>query len=180
MNNRRYLFTLTGLMTAVLCVIAPMSIPLPGGVPLSLANLAILLTVYLLGGRAGVVSSMLYLLLGAVGLPVFSGFSGGIGVLIGPTGGFLVGYLLLAMLAGAFVRGDETGRGRCALGMVLGLFAAYVPGVFWFAYVSGVGPARAAVVCVLPFLPGDALKLGLTLWIGPRVREAIRRSGVQH
>ena len=85
--------TLVGVMTAVTCILGPFSIPLPfSPVPISFTNLAVYLTVYVLGMKFGTISFITYLLLGAVGLPVFSAFTGGIGKLAGPTGGYLIGY----------------------------------------------------------------------------------------
>lgn len=91
--------TLTALMAAMLCVLGPLSIPI-GPVPLSLATLVIYLSVYLLGWKWGLVSVVVYLLVGMSGVPVFSGFGGGLGRLLGPTGGYLIGYLPLAALSG--------------------------------------------------------------------------------
>ena len=89
-------------ITALLCVLGPLTIPI-GPVPISLAPLAILLGVYILGMKRGTIACMMYLLIGAIGLPVFSGFSGGLGKLAGPTGGYLLGYIFLALIAGFFI-----------------------------------------------------------------------------
>ena len=98
--TKTYRLALIGVMTAILCILGPLSIPLPfSPVPLSLTNFAILLAVFLLGWKWGTVSCGIYLLLGLVGVPVFSGFSGGMAKLLGPTGGYLVGFLLLAVIS---------------------------------------------------------------------------------
>lgn len=89
-----YQLVLTGVLTAVICILGPMTLMIPiSPVPISLANLAICLSIVILGMKLGTLSCILYLLIGLAGLPVFSGFSGGIGKLAGPTGGYLVGYL---------------------------------------------------------------------------------------
>ena len=85
-----YLMSVTALMAAVTCILAPMSIPI-GPVPISLTNLAIYLSLYLLGWKWGTVSYLVYVVIGAVGVPVFSGFTGGLGKLAGPTGGYIAG-----------------------------------------------------------------------------------------
>ena len=96
--------TVTALMTAITCILAPMALPIPvSPVPISLTNLVIFFMAYILGTKLSVVSYVLYLLLGTVGLPVFSGFTGGVGKLLGPTGGYLIGFIFLAAIAGFFV-----------------------------------------------------------------------------
>ena len=96
--------TVTALMTAITCILAPMALPIPiSPVPISLTNLVIFFMAYILGMKLSVASYVLYLLLGTVGLPVFSGFSGGVGKLLGPTGGYLIGFIFLAAIAGFFV-----------------------------------------------------------------------------
>ena len=100
-SSRTKFLTLTGLMTAVICIVGPLSLPLPASpVPVTLTNFAIYIAVYVLGLKAGTVSCLIYLCLGAAGLPVFSAFSGGIGKLAGPTGGYLIGFLFLALIQG--------------------------------------------------------------------------------
>ena len=92
---------LIALMTAVTCVLGPLSIPLPfSPVPISLTNFAIFLAIFVLGMKSGTISFIIYLLLGAVGVPVFSSFRGGFQVLAGPTGGYLIGFIFLALIMG--------------------------------------------------------------------------------
>ena len=93
---------MTAVMTAVTCVLAPMSIPI-GPVPFSLTNFVIYISLYVLGWKWGTVSYAAYLLLGMVGMPVFSGFSAGLGRLVGPTGGYLVGFIPMAVIAGLVI-----------------------------------------------------------------------------
>ena len=101
MKNRSSIYQLTtcALMVALMCVLGPMSIPI-GPVPVSFTNLVIYLAVYLLGMKGATISCLVYLLLGAVGLPVFSGYQGGLAKLTGPTGGYLVGFILMALICG--------------------------------------------------------------------------------
>ena len=101
-TTNTYAMAVTALMTAVTCILAPLSIPI-GPVPISLTNFAIYLSLYLLDWKKGTVSYILYLLLGLVGLPVFSGFTGGIGKLAGPTGGYIIGFIPMAIIAGIVI-----------------------------------------------------------------------------
>ena len=91
--------TMIGLMTAVTCILGPLSLPLPfSPVPITLTNFAVFLSIYILGMKYGTISLLIYLALGTIGLPVFSSFSGGLGKLSGPTGGYLFGFIFLALI----------------------------------------------------------------------------------
>lgn len=158
-------------MAAVLCVIGPLSVPV-GPVPLSLATLVIYLIPYLLGWKLGSASVLVYILLGSAGLPVFSGFSGGLGKLLGPTGGYIAGYVLLAALAGAAI---QYGHHRAVhfLGMVLGTAVLYAFGTAWFCLQSGTPLGEALQKCVWIFIPGDLAKIAIALVLGPLLRRRI-------
>ena len=118
---------LIALMTAVTCVLGPLSIPLPfSPVPISLTNFAIFLAIFILGMKNGTISFIIYLLLGAVGVPVFSSFRGGLQVLAGPTGGYLIGFIFLALIQG-FLMKRFPGKNTAAIaGMVLGLSLIHI------------------------------------------------------
>ena len=96
-HGKTYAITVTALMTAVTCILAPLSIPI-GPVPISLTNLAIYISLYLLGWKRGTISYLIYLLIGLVGIPVFSGFTGGPAKLAGPTGGYIIGFIAMAII----------------------------------------------------------------------------------
>ena len=97
--------TVTALMTAITCILAPMALPIPiSPVPISLTNLVIFFMAYILGMKLSVASYVLYLLLGTVGLPVFSGFEGGVGKVAGPTGGYLIGFIFMAIVCGLLMQ----------------------------------------------------------------------------
>ena len=151
-----YRLTRIALFGALLCLLCPWSLPLSGGVPLSLGSFAVLLAGLILGPREGAAAVLLYLVLGALGLPVFSGLRGGAGILFGPTGGFLLGYLPLAFFPGLFRK-----KGGRLLGILLGEGALYLLGTLWFAFSAKADLWQATAACVLPFLPGDAAKAAL-------------------
>ena len=100
MKLTTYELVLCALCAAVTCILAPISVPLAGEVPISLATFAVLLSGILLGGRFGAISQLVYVLLGSVGVPVFAGWTGGIGITLGVTGGYIIGYILMAFVAG--------------------------------------------------------------------------------
>lgn len=167
---------LTAVMAAVLCVLGPLSLPV-GPVPLSLATLAVYLSAYLLGWKWGTVSVLVYLLVGAAGVPVFSGFGGGLGRLLGPTGGYLAGYLPLALLSGLGAR--HSGRRWVhALAMTAGTVVLYILGTAWFCLQGGVPLGEALSKCVWIFLPGDGAKLAAALLLGPVLRRRLAQAKV--
>ena len=114
-----YQMAVTAVMAAVLCVLGPLTVPI-GAVPISLANFVICLTAWLLGPKFGTLSVVLYLALGTIGIPVFSGYGAGLAKLAGPTGGYLVGYLLLAFIGGMFIEKSKGNPVVSAVGLVLG------------------------------------------------------------
>ncbi len=169
---------LIGVMTAVTCVLGPLSIPLPfSPVPISFTNLAIYLAAYVLGMKACTISYLVYMLLGMVGLPVFSGFSAGVGKLAGPTGGYLIGFIFMALIVGFFVEHFPGKIGYHVLGMVLGLAVCYVFGTVWLAKQLGISFVAGLGVGVIPYLPGDAVKIIFAALIGPKLRREIYRLG---
>lgn len=167
--------TRCALMTAVICVLAPLSIPLTSLVPVSLATFAVMLAGVLLGSRTGTLCTALYLALGAVGIPVFAGYSSGFGALIGVTGGYLFGYLPLAFCSGWFAERSSGSLKGMLTGMVIGTAILYLIGTVWFIAVTKMALLGALSACVLPFLPGDALKIAAVCLIAPRLRTALKQ-----
>lgn len=158
---------LCGLFAALTAICSWISIPLGfTPVPVNLATLAVFLAGGLLGPKYGTLSLTVYTLIGAVGAPVFSGFRGGFSVLAGPTGGYIIGYIAAAFIAGLIchsLAGAASGKGsaviKCVIGLILALAACYALGTLWFIISTGTGLKAAFVACILPFLPGDALKI---------------------
>ncbi len=177
-NKTKYM-TLIGLMTAVICILAPFSLVLPfSPVPISLCTLAINLAVMVLGMKKGGLSVLLYILLGFAGLPVFAGFTGGAGKLLGPTGGYIIGYLFLALISGFFA---ERWAGRqlpCFAGMVLGTVVCYCFGTLWLAYQADISLSAALTAAVLPFLPADFIKIVIALFGGRAIRRRLTKAGL--
>ena len=164
------------LMAAVLCVLAPFSIPV-GPIPVSLATFGLYLAIIILGGKKATIVCLMYLLIGFVGLPVFSGFSGGPAKLLGPTGGYFFGYLLLTVIAGWFVDKFLGKRAMCVLGLTLGTMACYMVGTAWLAVQMEMTFGAALMVGVVPFLIGDAVKIVMATWFGGLIQRRIRKAG---
>lgn len=161
------------LMTALLAICSQLTIPLQP-IPINLALLAVYLAAFLLNGRGALISVGVYLLLGAFGLPVFANFKAGLPALVGPTGGYLMGYLFTAAIITTLKPWATSVYKRCLV-MALGLLACYVPGTAWFMMLNRMSLQVSLGYCVYPFLPGDAVKILLAALLAPRLREAIAR-----
>ncbi len=164
----------TALLAALICVLAPWTAPI-GAVPITLATFAVYLAGAVGGKKRGALAATVYVLIGACGLPVFAGFVGGAQTLLGPTGGFLLGYIPCALVTGAFA--DKHGEKKWALpvGMLLGTALLYALGVTMFMLQTKTGLKNTLLSCVAPFLPGDALKLALASAIGYLVRPRLKK-----
>lgn len=176
-NKTIYHLTATAAAAAALCVLSPWAVPV-GPVPVSLCTLLLYLSAWLFSPGRATAAVAVYVLVGAAGLPVFSGFMGGLGRLAGPTGGYIVGYLPLAAICACFVRRFPGRRGMQLLGMVLGTAVLYAVGTGWFCIQTQVGIAEGLTACVLPFLPGDGAKIAAALLLGPVLRGRLERSGL--
>lgn len=169
---------LTALFTAITVVCAWISVPF-GAISFTMQTFAIFCALLTLGGKNGFFSLLAYILLGAIGLPVFSGFKGGAGILFGPTGGYILGFILSALLywAGTKLLGEKL-LVRIAL-LISGLLVCYAFGTLWFVYGYSMGEStisikKAAEICVYPFVPFDLLKMVLAFIISYRIRKHIK------
>lgn len=167
-----------GMMTAVICVMAPFSIPIPiSPVPVSLTNLALYFAIYILGWKRASICCILYLFIGMAGVPVFSNFSGGPGKLFGPTGGYLIGFLFMVIAAGYLVDKWNKNIWICVLGLVIGTGICYIFGTIWLAYQQHMTFEAALLAGVIPFLPADLVKIVIAAIIGPKVRKLLEKAG---
>ena len=164
-----------GVMAAVICILAPFSIPI-GVVPISFTNLAVYIALYALGMKKGTISYLIYLLIGLVGVPVFSGFTSGPQKLFGPTGGYLIGFIGMALISGIFIDKFANKWYLCFLGMVLGTTVCYVLGTVWLAFQAGLSFQAALAAGVLPFIPGDLVKIIVAMLLGPTLRRQLRKA----
>ena len=175
-EKKIYMLTMTGLMAAITSVLAPLALPV-GPVPVTLVNLVIYLSLYLLGGRLASISCLVYILLGLAGMPVFAGFTGGMGKLLSPTGGYILGYLLMVVVSGSFTDRFSS-RILHAMGMIIGTALCYGLGTVWYCISTQTTPAAALALCVFPFIPGDVVKIGAALTLGPVLRDRLEKAGL--
>lgn len=167
---------LIALMTAVTCVLGPLSIPLPfSPIPISLTNFAIFLAIFVLGMKNGTISFIIYLLLGAVGVPVFSSFRGGFQVLAGPTGGYLIGFIFLALIMGFALDHFDRKLVPTIIGMIIGMAVCYAFGTVWLAKLLSLSFKEGLMMGVIPYLPGDAAKIIIAAIVGPKLYGATQK-----
>lgn len=162
------------IMTAITAVMAQISIPLPMMVPMTMQTFAVTLAGIVLGSKCGSIAMGIYLLLGAVGVPVFSGFKGGLQSLVGPTGGFLLSFPLMAYIIG---KGMELRKqkGMFVLLLCVGTISNYVVGVLMYCVVMDSSVWTAITACVLPFVPSAVIKAVLAAVMGLQLRKQLEK-----
>ncbi len=154
-------------------------ISIPTAVPFTLQTFAVFLVLLLLGGERGTAATLVYVLLGAVGVPVFAGFTGGAGVLFGNTGGYIIGFLFTGLIYLLFTRFIKSSIVIKVLALVLGLAVCYAFGTAWFmhVYIQSSGEVGLLTVlgwCVFPFIIPDLLKMALAVVVSKRIAPVIR------
>lgn len=172
-----YQLTFMALMTAVMCILGPISLPV-GPVPVSLMTMVIYLAVYVLGMWAGTGSCCLYVLMGLIGLPVFTGYTGGLSKLAGPTGGYIIGYCFMALIGGMILEKTHRKLVPALLGWGVATVVEYAFGTVWYMALTHNSLGYALAICVVPFLAGDAVKIVAGTMLGKAVRTALIRSGI--
>ena len=152
---------LTGMMTAVLAVLSIVTIPLPTGVPVTLQTFAMAFCGYVLGWKLGGASSALYLILGAIGVPVYAGMSGGFGALLGPAGGFIFGFILLAVFCG--LKRDKLWLN--IIFSVIGLALCHLCGTIQYMLLANMEFIPAFLLVSAPYLIKDIISIGVAKWV---------------
>ncbi len=167
----------TALMAVIIAVCSWISIPTT--VPFTLQTFGVFMAVGLLGGKKGTISVLVYILLGAVGVPVFAGFSGGIGVLFGTTGGYIVGFLLSGLVYWAMTAAFGEKLPIMIIAMVIGLIVCYAFGTAWFMIVyakntAPIGLMTALGWCVFPFIIPDCIKIALAVVLTKQLKKYVK------
>lgn len=163
-----------GLTASLICVIAPFSIPLPSGVPVTLQTFIITLAAMILGSKRAFLATLIYILLGTFGLPVFSNFTGGWQSIVGPTGGFILSFPIMAYIIGR--ASDTYTKNRWGLfwGITIGTIVNFICGICMFCIVTKSSLSVGFTTCVLPFLPLAIVKGVLAYFIGIKIRQRIK------
>ena len=166
------------LFTALIAVCTMVTIPIPP-VPFTLQTLAVFLAGGLLGAKRGTISVFIYILLGTIGIPVFANFKGGFSALIGPTGGYIIGFLATALIVGLAYDKFGSKLWITAVGMTIGLLVCYIFGTMWFVIMynntkGGMSIMKAVHICVIPFLLFDAIKIAVATILSNRLNKLLR------
>jgi len=164
------------IFTAIIAVCSQISVPLPYGVPLTLQTFAVMLAGMVLGKKNGVLSVIIYVLLGIAGVPVFSGFAGGMGVIFGKTGGFILSFPLMALCAG--IGNDKNNYVWLAFWLIIGAVINYIGGMLMFAFVTSNTLAASFGYVVLPFIPTGAVKIIMAAVIGKQAKNILVKNKI--
>lgn len=170
-----------GMSTAIIAIMAQISIPIGlRGVPMTMQTFAIILAAIVLGAKNSAIASLVYVLLGAVGVPVFANLSGGYDKVIGPTGGFLMSFPIMALLIGLGMDIHTKNKTMSVIAMVIGIVAGavvnYIAGILWFCFAMKSSFLVGFEACVLPFILTDIGKAILAVIIGLPVRKVVRKA----
>ncbi len=173
MKFKIYDLTLTAAFAVILVVCS--WIQIPSIVPFTLQTFAVFACLLIIGGKRGCAAIAVYIALGAFGLPVFHGFTGGLGILTGPTGGYIFGFLLIGIcyLLITEIAGEKL-KTMC-MALIFGLIICYLCGTVWFMTAAESSNLTAALIsCVIPFIIPDTIKLILAVWLSKRLKSAVK------
>lgn len=176
-STRLRMMIISALFAAIIGVLAQLTVPLPL-VPITGQTLAIGLAATILGAKYGTLSVLIYLCMGAIGLPVFAQLSGGLGILFGPTGGFLIGFIPTAFLIGYYLEKTTFTIANAVIANVLGMFVALIFGTVWLKFVASLTWTAAIASGFAPFLIVGLLKAFLAAWAGVTVRNRLKSTNL--
>lgn len=165
--------TTIGIFAAFMCIISPFAVPI-GPISITLATFAVYLASATLGWKRGGAAVAIYLLLGFIGLPVFSGFTGGVQRIVGARGGYLMGYIPCAVVTGLFIEKFKK-VWSYSVGMVIGTAVLYTFGTVWYCVLTDSEVLPAVMLCVVPFLVGDAIKIACATVLSIKLRTVVNR-----
>jgi len=165
-----------GSFVAIIIVCAQISIPMPYGVPMTLQTFAILLAGMVLGPKKGTIAALVYVLLGAIGVPVFTAFAGGLGIIFGRTGGFILAFPFVALAAG--IGGRRKNIFWLILWLVIGTIILFIGGMLMFSFVTSSSLMVSFTLVVVPFIPTEIIKIVMVIVLGKVIKKALNRSGI--
>lgn len=156
------------MFACIIAILAQIQIALPSLVPITLQTLGIYLAAMILKPKLAFTSSLIYILMGAIGLPVFAGFSGGIGIILGPTGGYIYSFPIIALIISFLNKNNYLSTKLLAL--VIATSVCYGIGTLWFMYISQSSLLSALSLCVIPFIPGDIIKIVAAIILSNKIK----------
>lgn len=165
---------LCAIFAALTAILSQISIPLPfTPVPINLAMISVFIAGGLLETKISAISQLVYVIIGAIGVPVYANFTGGLGILVGPTGGYIVGYIITTIIIGVIVKRLGNSIYSYTVAMVVGILGCYFVGTVWFMHITQNGLIEALLMCVVPFLIGDILKIILSAFLVKRLKKYV-------
>lgn len=167
---------LIGVFTAIISVLSQVRVPMPYGVPMTLQTFVIPLAGVVLGRKNGALSALTYVLLGSLGVPVFTGFTGGVGIVFGPTGGFILSFPIMALMAG--IGAEKKNNMWLMFGIITGAVFSFLCGTLMFSLITSSSLRASFVACVLPFIPMEAIKAIMAGVLGLKIKSALNRGKV--
>ena len=177
MRSSVFPMILTALCAAIIAVLAQIIIPLPL-IPITGQTLAIGLVVTILGLKHGTYAVLLYILLGAIGLPVFQSFTGGLGILFGPTGGYIIGFIPTALVIGFYIEKTRLTFIHALVANILGMLVTLAFGAVWLKYLAELSWTASLLSGVIPFLIVGVIKAILAAWVGVIVRQRLKQANI--
>ena len=157
------------MFACIIAILAQVKIDLPSLVPITLQTLGVYLISCYLKPKLAFISAVVYLFMGIIGLPVFTCFNGGIGVLLGPTGGYIFSFPIMALVTSLIINKNKTLFFKI-FAMILGTIVCYFIGTLWFIFITDNSFILALSMCVIPFIPGDIFKIGVTLILSNKIK----------
>lgn len=177
-SKKLRMMIVTALFAAIIAVLAQVAIPMPLGVPITGQTLAIGLAATILGSRYGTLSTILYLIIGAIGVPVFAQFTGGLGILFGPTGGFLVGFIPATLIMGYYLEKTSFTFKNAIVANIIGMFITLFFGTIWLKYIASLSWPVAFAGGFTPFIIGGFIKAFIAAYVGIIVRERLKSANL--
>ena len=165
-------YTICALFVAFISICSQIAIYI-GPVPISMSLFAIFMASLLLGMKYGTISVIVYILLGITGIPVFAGARGGFAIILGPTGGFLIGYILCALIVGFVSSRFINKKIYMGIGMIISVIVCYIPGILWHYIITGNTIFMSLKLCVIPFIPGDVIKIIISLILYSKISKRL-------
>ena len=163
-----------GILAAIICIFAPFSVPV-GAIPISLSTFAIYIVSCSVNKKYSLPAIAIYILIGVVGLPVFSSFAGGLQIISGYTGGYIIGYIPCAFIIGMLTDKYENNKIIYPVSMVTGTAICYLCGTLWYMYRAECGFSQAVTICIIPFIIGDIIKIIAASCIGITLKKRIEK-----
>ncbi len=162
-----------GIWAAIIVIMAQIAIPMPMGVPMTMQTFGVTLAALILGPKKGAMASLIYVLLGAIGIPVYANFTGGIHILFGPTGGFLISFPIMAYIIGLGAEYKSSSISLYVSGIVVGTIVNYIIGCIMFCLVTSSSMGVAITACVVPFIPTAIIKAMVAGILGCKIKQRL-------